>query len=57
MRPEWFDFENIPYENMWKDDILWYPMLFKDQLFKGFFLFKADQETIVSYDLKRVDIL
>ncbi len=57
MRPEWFDFENIPYDKMWKDDILWYPMLFKDQLFSGYFLFKADQESIVSYDLKQVESL
>lgn len=23
MRPEWFSFDDIPYDNMWKDDRLW----------------------------------
>lgn len=25
MRPEWFELDNIPYDLMWQDDILWLP--------------------------------
>ena len=57
MLPQWFDFDKIPYEKMWKDDILWYPMIFKNQLFKAYFLFKDDQETILDYKINEVDVL
>lgn len=28
MRPTWFNIEDIPYDKMWKDDMLWMPYLF-----------------------------
>jgi len=27
IRPFWFDLKNIPYEKMWKDDIIWLPRI------------------------------
>lgn len=35
MRPEWFDYDSIPYEQMWPDDRLWMPYLLKKQPFFG----------------------
>ncbi|KAG0378585.1 Nudix (Nucleoside diphosphate linked moiety X)-type motif 1 [Mortierella sp. AD032] len=31
MRPEWFAFADVPYDQMWEDDRLWLPMLFNGQ--------------------------
>ena len=31
MRPEWFDFDKIPYESMWKDDKHWLPYLIQQK--------------------------
>jgi hypothetical protein len=27
MKPEWFDLNTIPYENMWDDDKIWMPRI------------------------------
>ncbi|KAG0211133.1 Nudix (Nucleoside diphosphate linked moiety X)-type motif 1 [Mortierella sp. GBA30] len=29
MRPQWFEFANIPFDHMWEDDRIWLPMLLK----------------------------
>jgi len=31
MRPQWFDFADIPYDQMWEDDRLWLPMVLQGQ--------------------------
>lgn len=28
MLPKWFDLENMPVEDMWKEDVLWLPRIF-----------------------------
>ncbi|KAF9161985.1 hypothetical protein DFQ26_003967 [Actinomortierella ambigua] len=35
MRPQWFSFDDIPFDLMWEDDRLWFPLLFdgKDPFF------------------------
>ena len=27
MKPQWRDFDKIPYEQMWEDDYIWFPKL------------------------------
>ena len=49
--PMWIHRECIPYDKMWADDRLWLPLLLKDQLFSGRFLF--DEEVMLGHDLKR----
>lgn len=39
MRPKWFDHEDIPWDDMWPDDRLWYPYIFDDKYFNGYFKF------------------
>ena len=35
MKPEWFDFKDIPYDKMWKDDMLWMQYLLNNEMFIG----------------------
>lgn len=39
MQPVWFDFADIPYSNMWADDVHWYPLYLADNQFQGTFAF------------------
>lgn len=55
--PQWYDTDKIPFDKMWKDDIIWFPKLLSEKLFKAYFLFKDDQETIVNYTLDEVESL
>ncbi|WP_227355509.1 8-oxo-dGTP diphosphatase [Haladaptatus salinisoli] len=49
--PRWFDFEDVPYDEMWEDDRLWMPHLFSGETFAGRFRFDAEGETLVEHDL------
>lgn len=31
MRPQWFTFADVPYDQMWEDDQIWLPMLLNGQ--------------------------
>ena len=50
MRPQWFKIADIPYEQMWADDILWLPLLIAGQKFKGEFVF--DRPSSAEYAAK-----
>lgn len=44
--PRWFAFCDIPYDKMWVDDKLWYPIMLEDKKFKGYFLFRGHEEIL-----------
>ena len=50
MKPEWFDINKIPYEQMWTDDIYWVPILLAGNKFKGRLLF--DKPSTAEYSAK-----
>ncbi|MDD3170619.1 MAG: 8-oxo-dGTP diphosphatase [Candidatus Paceibacterota bacterium] len=54
MRPRWFDVHQIPFEEMWPDDLYWLPLFLKDKNFRGRFVFE-DKVKIISHDLKILD--
>ncbi|XP_020385218.1 oxidized purine nucleoside triphosphate hydrolase [Rhincodon typus] len=56
MRPQWFDLDEIPFDEMWVDDIYWFHLLLQKKLFKGYFKFKG-HSTILEYTLKEVEEL
>jgi 8-oxo-dGTP diphosphatase len=56
MAPEWFNITNLPFDEMWPDDIFWLPHILKGQRIKASFeLDKNDR--IISYSVKEVEKL
>ncbi|MFC7337116.1 8-oxo-dGTP diphosphatase [Haloferula chungangensis] len=42
-KPRWFRLEDIPYSQMWSDDVHWIPLMLSDRTFLGRFAF-SDEE-------------
>lgn len=42
MRPHWFSYDKIPYQNMWPDDEFWLPPVLDGHKVKARFYFKND---------------
>jgi 8-oxo-dGTP pyrophosphatase MutT (NUDIX family) len=55
MRPKWFELEEIPYNDMWKDDIYWLPRVLKGEKIIGQFSFD-EQDNLVDYKIKKSPI-
>jgi hypothetical protein len=56
MAPKWFPADEIPYDQMWQDDILWLPRTLKGEKIFGAFTFDAD-DNMLTHDIKPVDSL
>lgn len=56
MRPQWFAYDDVPYSDMWKDDIFWFPYFRNNRLFRGRFSFDAN-DAIVDHELQEVEAL
>ena len=39
MNPKWFSINEIPFQDMWPDDIFWLPEVMKGNLLKAMFKF------------------
>lgn len=53
MKPKWFKFDQIPFNEMWPDDPYWLPLLLAGKNFTGTFLFK-DQKEIINHEVKEI---
>ncbi|CAG9584320.1 unnamed protein product [Danaus chrysippus] len=53
MAPKWFTYDNIPFDDMWPDDRLWFPYMLNNKLFYGKFHYK-DLDTISNYDIREL---
>lgn len=42
MAPKWFSLDNIPYESMWADDIIWLPEVLSGKYVNASFYFDED---------------
>ena len=42
MAPKWFKITDIPYDDMWQDDIVWMPLVLRGKLLQTQFTFDAD---------------
>lgn len=52
--PIWTSIDQIPFEEMWQDDELWFPHLLAHQRFDGRFVF--DDDRMVDYHLSTTDL-
>lgn len=55
-RPEWFAFDDVPYDRMWEDDRLWLPGVLEGETVRGEFRFVGgeplDEAEFVDHDLE-----
>ena len=56
MKPQWFLFEEIPYDKMWPDDSYWLPLFLEKKLFKAKFIFNRKNE-LQSFKVQEVKTL
>ena len=42
MAPRWFTLADIPYDDMWQDDIVWLPLVLRGKKLTGTFIFDTD---------------
>jgi 8-oxo-dGTP diphosphatase/2-hydroxy-dATP diphosphatase len=54
MMPQWFFVDQIPFREMWPDDIYWIPLFLKGKKFKGKILFGPD-DTIIDKEISLID--
>jgi len=54
MCPAWFGHEQIPFGEMWPDDILWPPRALSGEKLEGEFYFNDDGNTFERYDLRNL---
>ena len=45
--PHWFVFDDIPFEEMWDDDVLWLPRVLNGESVQGYFSFV--EETLIDH--------
>ena len=53
MKPQWFHVDEIPFKEMWPDDIHWMPLFLNGKKFKGKFLF-GESDIILEKELIEV---
>lgn len=56
MKPQWFHIDEIPFQQMWPDDVHWMPLFLKHKKFKGKFLF-GENDIILEKELEGVENL
>ena len=54
MRPQWFSFDKVPYQQMWPTDPLWYEHLIKGNNFEAYFVYDG-HSNVVSHEVKLAD--
>ncbi len=54
MAPKWYSLHEIPFAEMWPDDIFWMPLFFSGKKFKGRFLF-GEGDSVLEKNLEEVE--
>lgn len=53
MAPQWYDIEDIPYTNMWPDDIYWLPQVLSGEKIQAAFTF-GEKDSILEQSVEKV---
>lgn len=56
MKPEWFDFDKIPYDNMFADDRYWLPYVIQGRKFDATFSFDENWN-LLGHEIRFTDKL
>jgi 8-oxo-dGTP diphosphatase/2-hydroxy-dATP diphosphatase len=51
MRPQWYTERTLPYEQMWADDVHWFPYFLAGTPFEGTFVFEGEL-TILRHEVR-----
>lgn len=51
---EWFPKDNLPYDNMWQDDVHWFPMMIQGKRFIGQVSFSKGFKDMKDYSFQEV---
>lgn len=54
MKPQWWHINEIPFNEMWPDDIHWMPLFLSGKKFKGKFIF-GESDIILEQELSEVE--
>ena len=54
MKPQWFGFDEIPYDTMWPDDIHWFPLFLEGKKLRTKFLF-GEGDSVLEQDIRTVE--
>ncbi|XP_047024343.1 oxidized purine nucleoside triphosphate hydrolase-like [Helicoverpa zea] len=54
MRPKWFRHEDVPFDDMWLDDKLWFPYMLQGKKFFGHFHYEGFDK-ILNYKIEELD--
>lgn len=56
MKPQWFECHQIPFNQMWPDDVMWFPLMLQKKKFIGYFIFQG-HDVILRHTLEEVEEL
>ena len=48
MAPKWFKLADIPYDDMWQDDIVWLPLVLRGKKLRASFTFGTDDNMLAA---------
>ena len=51
-RPEWFNIDNLPFDDMWPDDKYWIPKMLEGEKFEAWFYFDEDGDEILEHEFR-----
>ena len=52
MAPAWFQVEDIPYGQMWDDDVYWLPHVLAGERVRATFIYRPDNETVEEFEIQ-----
>ncbi len=53
MKPQWFSFDEMPYESMWKGDDQWFPFFLRGERFSGEVHFGEEGKKVLSLRVEK----